>query len=233
MGDHILVLGAAALLLVGCGGGGGGSSTPPPPNLSSAPGEAAMNAFLQANHQGTLNATNGANTFSAQYSFKPNPGTTTFNGVTANSAVRTVTLYENGVLLANSVSTGYFELSPYVPLGQTFSSGSPYAVVTAFTELPGTLTVGGSGAFESDVYYHDSTMGVIDANETDTYSVSANNSTTLFLCIQSVISGVTASGTSDGLADDTETDCYTIDSAGNTNLATIAITVNGVTLNFH
>jgi len=190
MRKQLLCAASTALLLAGCGGGGGGGGAAPPANLSSAPGEAAINAYVQASHQGTLNATSGGNTFSAQYSFAPNPGTTTFNGVTANSSVRTVTLYQNGVLLANSVTTGYFKLNPYVPLGDTTTTGSPYGVVTAFSTLPATLTVGNSGALDSEVYYHDSTMAVVDADETDTYSVNANNSMTLFFWVHPEFSGV-------------------------------------------
>jgi hypothetical protein len=36
----------------------------------------------------------------------------------------------------------------------------------------------------------------------------------------------------DGLADNTETDCYSVDASGNTALVSIALTVNGETLKF-
>jgi hypothetical protein len=65
-----------------------------------------------------------------------------------------------------------------------------------------------------------------------TYSVSVNNSTTLLVCFDATISGVTMTGTADGLAAGTETDCYTVDASGNTALVSITVTVNGVTLKF-
>jgi hypothetical protein len=43
---------------------------------------------------------------------------------------------------------------------------------------------------------------------------------------------VTATGTADGLAAGTETDCYTVDASGNAALFTITVTVGGVTLKF-
>jgi len=52
------------------------------------------------------------------------------------------------------------------------------------------------------------------------------------LSINFVVSDVTAQGTADGLTDNTETDCYSVDASGNTALVSIAITVNGATLKF-
>jgi hypothetical protein len=75
-------------------------------------------------------------------------------------------------------------------------------------------------------------MAILDADEVGTYSVKPNNSTTLLFCLNFVVSNVTAQGTTDGLADATETDCYSVDASGNTALVSIAIAVNGVTLNF-
>jgi hypothetical protein len=216
-------------IITACGGGGGSS----PPNLSSAPGEPAVAAYLQTGHQYNLNATDGGgNTYNIQLSSVPNSGTTTFNGQTANSTVSTVTFSSNGVFQTNDISTGYYKLNPYTPLGETDSTGTPYEVVTGFSPIPPTLTVGTNGAVTSGIYYHDSTQAVIDANTTETFSVKANNSKTLIVCLNFVISNVTAQGSADGLVNSTESDCYTIDAAGNVNLATIAITVNGTTLNF-
>ena len=104
--------------------------------------------------------------------------------------------------------------------------------MTSSFPLPATVTVGNSGAFDNLTDYHDSTLAVADADETATYSVEANNSTTLLTCFNTVISGVTAQGTADGLAAGTETDCYTVNSAGTAALFTITVTASGVTLKF-
>jgi hypothetical protein len=192
-----------------------------------------MVAFLQSSQQYTLTATDSGNTFTAQLSNAPNSGTTTFNGsAPAYSTVQTVTFEENGVVAANSITTVYYLLNPYMDLGNVSSTGSPYAVVMSFSPLPGTVSVGDSGAFETVSYYHDSTQTALDADQTVTYTVSANDSTTLLVCLDSTISNVTAQGMADGMANGTESDCYTVNAAGIAALHSITVTVNGTTLTF-
>lgn len=227
----------AMMGLSACGGGGGyggGGSAPPPANLSSAPGETALVAYLQASHQTMLSASDtSGNTYTVQLSSQPNAGTTMFNGAApAYSTVDTITLDKNGAQVANGISTSYYLLNPYVPLGEVSSSGTPYGLVTSSTPVPATLNVGDTGPIDSLTYYHDSTMAIVDADEVETYSVEPNNSTTLLLCLNFVISNVTAQGTTDGLAASTETDCYSVDASGKVVLISSAITVSGVTLNF-
>jgi hypothetical protein len=202
-------------------------------NLSSAPGEAALEGFLQASHQYSLSTSYGGNSYTVQIYSSPNSGTTTFNGqAPAYSTVDTVNFYQNGALLGNSVSTSYFFLHPYVPLGSVGIAGSPYSVVTSWTPFPVTVTVGSSGPGADLTYYHNSTRYVLDAYEANSYAVSANNSASLILCLNSSTSNTTAQGTSDGLGDGTESDCYTVDASGHAVLAYITVVVNGVTLTF-
>jgi hypothetical protein len=239
-GSLIIVSSMCATLAAGCSGGGGNGSSQAPvvspaaaTNLFSAPGAMAMATYRQAAHKYTLKASNAGNNYTLQVSNVPNAGTTKFNGAApAYSSVDTITLDENGVVIANTVSTDYFLLSPYVPLGRVSSTGSPYGVVTSSSPLPTTLEVGSSGDMDSLSYYHDSNMGTLDAQEDDTYSVKANNPTTLLLCEDSSITNVTAQGTADDLVDDTESDCYTVDASGNAAMVSITLTVNGVTLTF-
>ena len=68
--------------------------------------------------------------------------------------------------------------------------------------------------------------------ETATYSVSANNATTLLFCVNAVVSGVTAQGTADGLANGMESDCYSVNATGKATLTSIALTVGGAALTF-
>src|SRR2546430_14539394 len=109
-------------------------------NLSSAPGEAAWAAYVQASHSTTLHATDSSgNNWTLQLSTAANAGTTTFNG-TANaySTLDTVTLDKNGTLVATNTSTSYFLLNPYVPLGKVSSGGTPPAgVASAFDRESG------------------------------------------------------------------------------------------------
>lgn len=202
-------------------------------NLSSAPGEAALEGFLQASHQYSLSTTYGGNSYTVQIYSSPNSGTTTFNGhAPAYSTSDTVNLYQNGAPLASSASTSYFLLHPYVPLGSVGSTGSPYAVVTSWSPFPVTLTVGSSGPGADITTYHDSSRYVLDAYEVDTYAVSANNPSTLSLCLNSAFSNTTAQGTNDGLGNGTESDCYTVDASGHAVLVSITVVVSGVTLTF-
>lgn len=60
----------------------------------------------------------------------------------------------------------------------------------------------------------------------------ANDVITLLMCLNFVISDVTAQGMTDGLVASTETDCYSVDASGNVTLVSIALAVDGVTLNF-
>jgi hypothetical protein len=221
---------SSVITLSGCGGG---SSSVAPSNLTSAPGEAALSSYSQANHQGTLTATHGGNTYTLQYSDVPDPGTTTFNGnAPAYSDTTTITLSTNGTQLAESVSTSYYLLNPYVPLGSAGTGGIPYGVVTSSYPIPTTLTVGASGSFANVTDYHDSSMASLDANETATYSVQAHDASSLLFCTQTVTSNTTAQGSADGFTDDTETDCYAVTAAGVASLFSITLTANGTTLTF-
>ena len=177
--------------------------------------------------------TNAGNSYTLQLSSVPNAGTTTFNG-TANavSSVRTVTIDKNAALLSNSISTSYYLLNPFVPLGTIYGTGTPYAVVTSSFPPPATVDVGNSGAFANLTLYHDSTLTTVDADITERYSVQADNATSLMLCLNSSIANVTAQGGVDGLAAATESDRYTVDAPGNAALVSATVTVGGVTLNF-
>ena len=220
-------------LLAACGGGGGGGGSSSPPNLNSAPGAAAVNAYVQASHSNTLNARDqSGNNWTAQLSTMPNPGTTTFNGIpNVSTAVQTVNIFENGVLAGNDIRTNYFLVNPYQPLGDVFTTG-PVEIVSGGSPLPMTITVGQSGPLDTVTAYHDSTQSTVDATEVETFSVVANNPTTLLFCVNTVTSNVTAQGNLDGFSASTESDCYAVDASGNANLVKVVLTINGVTLTF-
>lgn len=232
-----------AIALTGCGGGGGGygggsssANQMSSASLSSAPAGAALVTYLRTDHDTMLqamSAMSGMSGYNLQVRNVPNAGTTTFNGAApAYSAMVTLLPTKNGQPLSGSTFISYYLLNPYVPLGRVAFSGSPYGVVTSSTPLANMVTVGDSGAVDSLTYYHDSTMTTMDANETDTYSVMANNSATLLLCLNSTISDVTAQGTTDGMANGSTSDCYTVDAAGNATLASHTMMLNGMMITF-
>lgn len=244
----------SVLILSGCGGGGGGGSsssmnTPPPimaPTpmvpipmvpmpMASAPGEAALVGYMQTPHQYTLSTESLGRTYSLNLNSSPNPGTTQFNGsAPAYGTVvnLTLTVAHQAAPLVSTATTAYYLKNPYAPLGAVSRTGSPYAVVRTFVPFPGTITVGMSGTVDDLAYYHDSTLSTIDAHETVDYTVTAKDSATLLLCLNSSFSNVTAQGAADGLANGTQTECYSVNPAGVAALFSISLTVNGTTLRF-
>lgn len=224
-------VGSLALTLSACGGGG--SSSPAAANLQSAPGQAAIAAYYTSSQSGTLNGTDSSgNAYTFQYSLTPIVGTTAFEGHAANSATRSVTITRTGGGSANDISTIYFGVNPFTLYGSQLSSG-PYSVVTNFIAVPATITVGQNGPLGTGTYYHDSTKSIVDGQFTATYAVNGDTPSSVMFCETSVISGTTGQGTADGLANGSETDCYRVGSSGTAVLATLTVTVNGVTLNFH
>jgi len=219
---------------VGNGGPGSGNG-----DLASAPGESALVNYLQATHQYTLNATDSTgNSYTIQLSSRPNAAATAFDGnAPAYGTASALTLQLNGAF-AGTVekidSTLFYLLNPYVPLGTTFSGGTPYGLITGSTPLPATFNVGATGQVYSLTYYHDSTMSVVDASETVTYSIDAYDSESLHACLSYVLSDVTVVGGSDGLVPgQREVDCYSIDAAGVATMFSISLMVSaGETLTF-
>ena len=211
-----------ALVMTGCGGGGGSSSNPPPQqNLQSARAPAEPMSISST----TLTATDSSgNNWSVTYSSTPG-GMAMFNGQNADTSMIALTISENGAVVATEDSTAYYLASPYSPLGLSgTTSGTAWtAVISGYTPLPSTLTVGGSGALLSATYYDgmNNTMGSL----TETYTVTANSPTALFLNID-------AAGSINGVQE-TETLTYSIASDGTVGaLVQAQITVNGTTLTF-
>jgi len=200
----------------------------------SAPGEAAVSSYLQVSKQSTLTASDAAgNSYVLQLSTVPNAGTTTFNGHSGvlSSADR-LSVTRNGVLTVNNIYTSYYTLNPYTAFGTVYAEGAPYVAASNSVALPTTITIGDSGPLDDLTFYHDSSMTAVEATAAQTYVVSANNATTLLLCINTVTSGVKAAGTADGLTDGTESDCYTVDAAGTATLVSVTLSVLGEVLTF-
>jgi hypothetical protein len=220
---HLSVITAVAI--AGCGGGGsgsGGSGGATPQNLDSA----SAPSQPMATPSTTLTAMDSAgNTYTVTYSSTPG-GMMTFNGQSASTSVIALSIAENGTVLATEDSTAYFLTNPYSPLGLSGTTGGMTwtAVVTSYTPLPSKLTVGASGSLDSFTYKNG--MGTVIGSLTETYTVTADSPTELFL-------NINAAGTINGLQ---ETELLTFSIASNgtvTGLVQAQITVNGTTLTFH
>ena len=212
----------SALVIAACGGGGGGSNSPAPQqNLQSAraPSQPMDTPATM------LTATDSSgNTYTLNYSSTPG-AMATFNGQTASTSMISLTVTENGAVVATEDSTEYYLTNPYSPLGLsgTTSGVAWTAVVTGSSPLPTMLTVGTSGSLYSYVY-RDGTGNTI-GSLTETYTVTADSTTALFLNID-------AAGTINGVQE-TETLTYLVASDGTVQaLVEAKITVNGTTLTF-
>jgi hypothetical protein len=218
----ILAVASAMLALVGCGGGSSGNTPAPVQKLQSAP--APQQPFNIAST--TLTATDASgNTYTAIFSQTPNSGTVMFNGQTAYSSALSITILKNGTTLATEASTDYYLENPFSPLGISGSTNgtSWYFLFNSTTPYPTTLTVGDSGPVGSGTYYDAATNASI-GSLTETYSVTANDPTTVLL-------NVYASGMLNG-NQESETITYTVDASGNIALRSVQVTVNGQMLTF-
>jgi len=173
----------------------------------------------------TLTASANGNNYSLTYSLTANSGTTMFDGQMANSGSIAVTVVENGTTVGTENATAYYLTSPYVPLGLTgTANGTAFEIIfNSIDPYPSTLTVGESGPLASGTFYTPGT-NVALGSLTVSYSVEANNSSTLLL-------NVSASSTLGGNPLP-ELIAYAVDASGHTTLSSIQITLNGVTLTF-
>jgi hypothetical protein len=210
------------LALAACGGGGSSSTPPPQQNLQSA--RAPQQPYnIQST---TLTAMDGSgNTYTAMVSQTPNSGTVNFNGQMAYSSVLAITILENGVTVVTETTTDYYLESPYTPLGISGSTnGNGWVFIfDSVDPLPTTLMVGDSGPLGSGTYY-DAVTNAPLGSLTSTYSVTANDPTTLLL-------NVYGSGMLNG-NQESSTITYNVDAAGNVALSSVQVTVNGQTLTF-
>ena len=211
------------LVLAGCGGGGGGSNSPmPQQNLQSARAPSQPMEIAST----TLTATDSSgNTWTATYSSTAG-GMAMFNGQNATTSAIALTVLENGAVVATEDSTAYYLTNPYSPLGLsgTTSGVAWTAVINSYMPLPSTLAVGGSGPLLSASYYNGMMTNI--GSLTETYTVTANSPTSLFL-------NINGAGTINGVQE-TETLTYSIASDGTLQaLVQAQITVNGTTITFH
>ena len=217
-------------VVASCGGGSASSSASVPQNLRSTQAPS-LPIYISGT---TLKATDSnGNAWIATYSSTA-AGTSTFNGQVAYLTPIFFTIQENGTVIDSESYSEFALMNPYSPLGLTegfsalpgrLSIGS----TTSFDPLPSTLTVGASGPLSSG------TFGGSSYTFSETYSVTPNDSTGLFLNIHSDFPdfGVFHGETSlTGLYSGTSTITYSITSSGVATLAKIQVDINGTTLTF-
>lgn len=220
-----LLAASVFIALGGCGGGGSSSSSspPPPPPPQTYALNSAISAYSQENHSYKLTSTYNGNTFTARLSFTAE-GTGTFFGQAADTAVVSLTLYENGVLVTTDIETDYFLLGPYEPLGVVDNTSGNVWVASNQVALPDNAVIGDSGAFDKETVYLDSTLSAIIGSFTETWTLNSGPGTDAIGCLNS-------SGTLNGTSE-TTAECYTVDTSGNVMGLTVTLYVNGVELKF-
>ena len=178
----------AALFIAGCGGGSDSSNPTPHQNLQSARAPSEPMAISST----TLTAMDGSgNTYTITYSSTPG-GMAMFNGQNADTSAIALTVSKNGTVVATEDSTAYYLANPYSPLGLsgTTSGVAWTAVITGSTPTPSMLTVGTSGSLSTAIYKDG--MGNMIGSLTETYTVTADSPTAVFLNIDAAgsINGV-------------------------------------------
>lgn len=220
------------LALPACGGGGGSDSSFSP-QVTSVPAAAAMTNFYTHPQSVTLSATDpGGNRYTIAFDLVPNQGTTTFNGMTANSAQITIVLSENGTPVETHTTLYYFNANPFEMFGNIGQAGTPYEVYGTPGMIPTTVSAGESGTIGSSTIFHDSTEAIQDAQVFETYTVTANTADTLLFCDNFEYSNVTDQGSTDGLMNGTESDCFAIDADGGITLVKMMLAADGVQITF-
>lgn len=178
------------------------------------------------NHSYNLSASSGGNKYTLQVSVVPGAGGS-FNGQSALSNTLSLNISENGTLISNDISTDYFIISPYTPLGAFDQSNGQMIVFANQTALPDLATVGESGPLDTfTTYSKDTGSGTtVYATGTETWTLDADTSTSALGCVD-LTENLSAGGTV------TDSTCYQLDERGNVLSMQITITENGVTLNF-
>jgi len=219
LSTFLLVLVTAAV--TSCGGGGGSSGTAPAQNLHAANSPAQPMEIAST----TLTATDtSGNTWTVTYSAAAG-GMAMFNGQNANTTVIGLTVSENGTVIATEDSTAYYLSNPYSPLGLVgTTNGTAFMfLITSFTPLPSTLTVGDSGPLFSGTYYDGTGMNVT-GSLTETYTVTADSPTAVFL-------NINGTGSNNG-SQISETEVFSVTNSGAVTLVEVKLAVNGETLDF-
>lgn len=206
--------------LEACGGGGSSSNSPP----TKYPIDSAISAYEQMNHDYTLSAKNGSNSYSLQLSAAPG-GITNVGSIAAYSTTHTLTLSENSTLLVNDVSTKYFLISPFKQIVDDDASSGYVTVYANQKDLPESATAGETGAVDTATTYTDASLTVVAGTQTDTWALNAGSGGDASIC-----ANTTANSVLNGKS--TESDCYSVDSKGNILGLEITLSISGTTLVF-
>jgi hypothetical protein len=180
-----------------------------------------------------LKATDSSgNTWTATYSSTA-AGTSPFNGQVAYDTAIFFTVSRTATVIDSESATEFALMNPYSPLGLVVVMNSlpgrqSVGSITSYDPLPSTLTVGESGSLSSGNFGSCCPF-------TETYSVTLDSPTALFLNIHSVFPDFGlyhGEASLTGLHSGDSTITYSITSSGAATLVKIQVTIDGTTLTF-
>ncbi len=197
---------------------------------------APMATWNQSGHVTTLTAQSvksPKDQYTLEVAFAPNTAATEFREQSpVYRSARTVTLSHNGIAGQPLLTTEYFLVNPYVPVGRVVGTGSPYAVIVHAYELPKSVNGPASGNLYDMTWYHDNDMSVVDGYIIGTYQVALAEGNAVEVCVTETVARVTATGAKDGLGNSSQTSCHRIDTAGKVTLVSVAMPVGDEILTF-
>ena len=227
----IVLLVASACVVASCGGGDSTAACACiPQNLQSAQAPS-LPIYVPGT---TLKATDSSgNTWIATYSSTA-AGTTMYNGQVAYGTAISFTVQRNATVIDTESVTEFTLMNPYSPLGLNIGfSGLPgrqsVGSITSYDPLPSTLTAGESGSLSSG------TFGSCSCTFTETYSVTQDSPTALFLNIHLAYPDFGlfhGEASLTGLYSGNSTITYSITGSGTATLVKMQVTINGTTLTF-
>ena len=225
---------AGTALLVAAGANAAGAA-------AAVPVQAAIQGFYETSSQAEFSATGPlpskpkatADTYTLHFSNAPNAGVTAYREQPqAHSAVQTVQLTKNGAPLSTNATTAYYLASPFVPLGRVAASGVPSATSINQYELPAAAATGATGPFFNMTWYHDTDMSAVDGFMVGSWSVTSGEDGAPRVCLKVDTARVTAQGTTDGVTEGTQVQCFRISAAGKATLESLELPIGGQQLLF-
>lgn len=151
------------------------------------------------------------------------PSTAVFEGRTAKLKTHTlqgVIAIIGGIPQQATGSYGHYYSTAYLPVGRV-SSGN-YCVVDTATDFPVTARAGDSGVWFVETCYTSSTKQSVVGTVTFRWQVVANDATSLLLLVSDQKSSTGAAGTATG----TNTEIFTVTTAGRLSQAVTAVNVS-------
>ena len=181
----------------------------PLPGSSEFPVRAALAAYFGAEHSFSGRYIEPTSGKAYDFAYKSVPGPEVmFQGKLAMSASVTYSMKQGGhTLLDDEVSTAYYQLDPFMPLGSMSPEGD-YAVASDTHHLPTTAKAGDTGPFLTIKTYDGATKVWSGTATVITWEMQADTDSTAWFCTKATIL------LSRGGTKTSTTECYKLSKAG-------------------